>query len=158
MNVRSARRARAACFVLAAAAICGPSGAANVSLTGAVANVCLLTVATPGTLGMGPNGTTLSSEETGGLNATVTVTATGSNPTISFSAPTLAGPSASTGSATKQIGYNSPAGANQGYTDGASTYTMNRLLDSVTVRGRATNLDGFVTGTYTIASTVTCQQ
>lgn len=147
----------AALAVLAAAL---PARAANVTFTGTVANLCVLTLSTPGTLGMSAGGTTLSSDDlgAGGINAVLAVSATGTNPTIEFGAPTLTGPAASTGNAAKQISYVSASGTTQPYTSGSSTLTMTRLLDTVTVKGRATNPDGFVSGVYNIASTVTCQQ
>jgi hypothetical protein len=132
--------------------------ASTVSFSGSVANLCVLSVTTPGTLGISATGTSLSSEETGGLSATMTVAATGTNPTVSFGAPSLTGPSGSIGNAVKQISYSSPGGANQAYTPSASNYVMNRLLDTITIKGKATNSDGFVSGNYGLQSTVTCQQ
>lgn len=145
-------------FTMGLVAAAVPAAAANVSFTGAVANLCVLTITTPGTLGMAASGTGMSSEDTGGLPALLAVAATGSSPSISFSAPDLNGPSGSTANATKEISYSSPGGANQGYTSQASSYSMNRLIDTVTIKARATNMSGFGTGTYGITSTATCQQ
>lgn len=140
-------------------AVCAGSAAqaATVSFAGLVVNLCVLTLATPGTLGMSTDGKSLSSD-TGGLAATLTVAATGSRPTLDFGAPQLTGPSPSTAGASTAIAYSSLSGQSQAFTTGTSSIVLNRLIDSLTVRGRATNDDGFVSGTYGIAATVTCQQ
>ena len=136
----------------------GSAQAATVTFTGAVVNTCIINISTPGTLGLAASGTTLSSEELGGVNSLLAVIATGSAPEIQFTAPQLGGPAGSIATATKMIAYSSLGGAAQAYTASSSSYTMNRLLDTVTIKGKATNTDGFASGTYTITSTVTCQQ
>ena len=135
-----------------------PARAATVSLSGLIPNICVLTLTTPGTLAISTDGTRLSSQESGGNAATLTVVAAGANPGIQFSAPSLNPPGGWSGSPTNQISYTSPGGANQAYTSGASTYSMNRLLDTLTIQGRVTSADGFIAGTYTLTSTATCQQ
>lgn len=150
--------------IIAALAGCAivavPAAAAGQTVTfaGVVVNQCVLTLTTPGVLGLSSTGTSLSSDETGGAVASLTVVATGTNPTLSFGSPTLTGPTASIAGATKEIGYSSPGGASQAYTTSASNYVMNRLLDVIAIKGRATNSNGFVSGTYSLGSTVTCQQ
>ena len=131
---------------------------ANVTFSGTVANLCILTLATPGALGMNSNGSVMSSDDTGGAAASLTIAATGSVPTISFAAAQLTGPTASTVSATKEIQYTSVGGASQNFTSTSSAYVMNRLIDTMTVKGRVTNAAGFATGTYTLSSTATCSQ
>lgn len=145
-------------FGLVAMLAVAPASATDVSFSGVVVNLCVLTLATPGTLGLAADGTSLSSDSVGGLNATLSVAASGSTPTLSFAAPQLTGPSGSTGGATTAIAYTSAGGANHGFTSGPSSYAMNRLIDVVTVRGRALNTAGFASGTYGIAATVTRQQ
>ncbi|MFS0737099.1 hypothetical protein ABC347_08615 [Sphingomonas sp. 1P06PA] len=135
-----------------------PAPATTVSFSGVVANLCVLTLTTPGLMGVSNDGTLLSSRESGGLKAVLAVVATGTNPQLSFSAPQLTGPSASTSSATTLLGYTSLGGGNRALSGGASSFTANRLLDTVTIDGAALNSTGFVTGTYTLSSTVTCQQ
>lgn len=142
----------------AAMFVANPASAETISFTGAVVNLCVLAVSTPGVLGLVSGGTTLSSEGTGGLPATLTVSATGSNPTLAFGAPSMTGPSASTTNAVKQIAYSSPGGANQAYTSTTSSYAMTKLIDTIAIKGKATNSDGWVSGSYGIAATVTCQQ
>lgn len=144
---------------LSALLVCGvtsPAHAQNVNLVGTVANLCVLTLSTPGTLAVSPTGLELSTTELGGLAAVLAVVATGSNPTITITAPTLTGPSAA--GSTPQLAFNSVGGANRGYSNAAYTFSANRLLDTITINGKATNANGFQTGLYTLAATATCSQ
>lgn len=152
-RLRLAAFAASSCFAAVSSA-----QTATVTFSGSVVNTCVINISTPGTLGLATSGTTLSSEEVGGVNSLLAVIATGSTPQISFTAPALTGPAASITTATKMISYSSPGGAAQAYTASNSTYTMNRLLDTLTVKATATNTDGFASGNYAISSTVTCQQ
>lgn len=147
-----------ACWPIAAAAALSPAAAATVSFSGSVINLCVLTISTPGLLGLAASGTTLSSEETGGVNSVLVVAATGSNPSINFTAPALTGPAGSMAGASHEIAYTSIGGAGQAWTSAASNYTVNRLIDTVTIKARSVNTSGFVAGTYGIAATATCQQ
>lgn len=143
---------------LMAGCAAAPAQAVNVTLSGLVVNLCVLTLSTPGTLASSADGTELSSDQTGGLPATLTVVATGSAPTINFTAPSLQAPGGASGSITKAIGYTSLSGAAQGYTSSSSSYTQPGLLDTFTVKGKLNSAVGFSTGTYTISTTATCQQ
>ncbi|MFC3711586.1 hypothetical protein ACFOMD_03325 [Sphingoaurantiacus capsulatus] len=149
--------------LLAGVALClaaaPQANAATVNLSGLVLNSCILTLGTAGALRVSSAGTTLSSEEVGGLAATLTIVATGVAPQINVSAPTLAASPVSYGrSPTLGLRYTSLAGGNQAYTDSSSSYTANGLLDVLTFNARALDSAGFTSGTYTIATTVTCQQ
>lgn len=149
------------CAVAVAAAVStlGQSAdAAVVSFTGTVVNLCVLTVSTPGILGLSADGKTLSSSETGGVKAIMAVVSAGTNPTIAFTAPTISGPAGAIGGSTTTMGFASPGGATQSHTGSATTYQMNRLLDTLTIDAQATNPAGFATGLYTVATTATCQQ
>lgn len=128
----------------------------NIIMTGAVLNVCILTVSTPGILATGPSGTELSTTQTGGLAAVLAVVATGTAPTITFTSPAVSGPSS--GDAVAAFAYSSPGGASQDFTSSGYTYSMDRLLDTVAINGRATNPTGFASGTYTMSATATCSQ
>jgi len=152
-------RGSAAAMLLAAGLVV-PQAAypASVTLAGTVVNLCVLTLATPGSLGISGTGTELSSQETGGLAASLSVVATGTNPTVTFTAPNLSGPASSTSGATTNLSYTSAGGASQAYTANGYVYSMNRLLDNITINGRSTNSAGFVSGLYTISSTATCSQ
>jgi hypothetical protein len=135
-----------------------PAYSDPVTFTGLVVNTCVINITTPGVLGLATSGTTLSSEEIGGANALLAVVATGSAPQLQFSQPQLTGPAASLSGATQMMAYTSPGGAAQIYTSSASTYTMTRLIDAFTVKAKAANVSGFASGTYSVSSTVTCQQ
>lgn len=134
-----------------------PAGAqTGINLIGTVVNLCVLTLSTPGVLQIASTGIELGSAQPGGVAAALTVVATGSAPTITFSAPSLSGPSS--GGATTQLAYASSGGASRAYDSAGYTYAMNRLLDTITINGRSTNATGFSTGAYTINATATCSQ
>ena len=138
--------------------VVSPAYSVPVTFTGLVVNTCVINITTPGVLGLATSGTTLSSEEIGGANALLAIIATGSAPQLQFSQPQLTGPAASLSGATQMMAYTSPGGAAQPYTSSASTYTMTRLIDAFTVKAKASNVSGFASGTYSVSSTVTCQQ
>ena len=145
--------------LVAVAISCIPHSTAygqTITLGGTVVNVCVLTVTTPGVVTTSPTGTELSTTETGGSPATLTVVATGTNPTITFSSVGITGPSA--GSSTAELAYTSAGGANSGYGSSGYVYSVNQLLDTVTINGRATNSSGFQSGAYSLTSTATCAQ
>ncbi len=146
--------------LLAAGLVVRPAvaDAGTVNFAGTVVNTCVINLTTPGALGMATSGTQLSSANTGGLAASLSVVSTGTAPTLLFGAPQLSGPAASISGATKMMGYTSAGGANQALTSGTSTYVMTRLIDTLTVSAQADNANGFASGVYGIASTVTCQQ
>jgi hypothetical protein len=133
-----------------------PVRAQTISMTGIIVNLCVLTVTTPGQLAVTGAGTDLSSSQTGGSAATLTVVATGTNPTITFSAPGITGPSAS--GATSEFAYSSSGGASRAFASSGYIYAMNRLLDTVSISGRANNPNGFASGLYTMSATATCAQ
>lgn len=133
-----------------------PAQAQTVSMSGTVINLCVLTISTPGLLAINGTGTDLSTSQTGGAAATLSVVATGTNPTITFSAPSISGPSSS--GATAQFGYASSGGASRVLGSAGYVYAMNRLLDTVTVTGQAHNPAGFSSGLYTMSATATCAQ
>lgn len=132
-----------------------------VQFDGVVVQSCVLSVSTPGVLGVSAeSGTMLSSELPDGVAAVLSVVATAGTPTILFAAPTMsAQPAAYTGTPVVQIKYSSPGGANQAYTSSSSQYTStNPLTDSVTLNAKATDASGFAAGSYAVRTTATCQQ
>ncbi len=136
----------------------GPARAGDVIFTGALLNSCVLNVSTPGVLGASTDGLTLSSELGTGTPAVVAVVAVGAAPTLSFTAPTVTVPAAHTGTTTTSIRYQALGGANQAYTTAASSMSGGPLLDTVTINSRVQSASGFKSGTYTVKTTVTCQQ
>lgn len=134
-----------------------PAAAIDVTLTGVVVNVCSMTTS-PGSIGAEGDGVTLSSDGLGGVPATLNVVATGGVPSLTFSAPTVTTPAGFSGSATPSIAYSSGGGVLQAFTTSTSTRALSSLIDTVSVRGRIVSSAGFASGTYTIRTTVTCQQ
>jgi len=135
-----------------------PATAADVVLTGLVVNSCTLTITTPGALAPAVDGMTLASDQTGGVTAVLSLVAAGTQPTVSFSAPTLAGPTGFSGTPTTEIRYTSTSGAMQTYTSMATSAPVNGLIDTFSVNGRVTSASGFASGQYTVTTVATCQQ
>ena len=132
-----------------------------VQFDGVVVESCVLSVSTPGVLGVSANsGTEIGSELPNGVAAVMSVVATAGTPTISFTAPTLSvKPAAYSGTPTVAMKYTSLGGANQAYTSNASQYTStNPLTDTVTLNAKATDSSGFAAGSYRVQTTATCQQ
>jgi hypothetical protein len=132
-----------------------------VQFDGLVIASCVLTVSTPGVLAANASsGTEVSSEQSGGVPAVLSVVATAGRPTISFTAPAMSvKPGAYSGTPTVSLKYTSLGGANQAYTSSASQYTSNNILaDTITLNARATDASGFAAGSYRIQTTATCQQ
>ena len=154
--------AAAAAAALALAAPLAPAQAQTaVQFDGTVLASCILAISTPGVLGVSASsGTEIGSEQTGGVAAVMTVTATAGAPTISFTAPAMSvAPGGYSGTPTVSLRYTSPGGANQPYTSSASQYTStNALSDTVTLNAKATDSSGFSAGSYRIQTTATCQQ
>lgn len=131
--------------------------AETLSLSGTVVNTCILNIGSPGVLRAASSGTMLSSEESGGAAATMSVSATGTSPTLSFTAPSLTTPAGAAGGSTTEMRYAASGGASQAWTSSASTAGA-RLIDTFTVHARITNSSGFADGTYVATTTVTCSQ
>lgn len=145
--------------IAAAPLAVSPAQAGDVIFTGALVNSCVLNVTTPGVLGAATDGSSLSSETGTGVAAVMAVVAVGAAPTLSFTAPTLTKPAGATGGTqTAAIRFQALSGATQAYTSAASSMTGGPLLDTVTVNSRVTSTNGFASGTYTVRTTVTCQQ
>ena len=148
------------CLILALMApFAAPARAANVDLTASLVNSCVLTIGTSGVMTAASSGTQISSENSGGTAATLTVVSIGSAPTISFSAPSLTvSPASWSATPTVEIKYSSLGGANQAYTSGASSTSLAALTDSFTINGRVTSASGFAAGSYTLRTVATCSQ
>ncbi len=142
----------------AAIALPAPAIAADVVFTGTLINSCVLNLTSPGVLAASSDGNTLSSENVGGVPAVLAVVAVGTNPTLSYTAPTLQSPATYSGTPVTAIRYQALGGASQPYTSNASSMTAGSLLDTVTINSRVTTNRGFASGTYTVRTTVTCQQ
>lgn len=150
----------AATFICVNALPITPANAAIVNFSGTVVDSCVLTLNSPGVLATSTGGTRLASDEAGGAPAVLSVVATGTAPTIAFTAPSLASaPGDLSGTPVVSISYTSLRGANQGYTSSASGYTLTGgLLDTVNINARADNSAGFTQGSYTVSTVATCEQ
>lgn len=157
-----ARPAVAAAALTAMMAPLAPAEAQTVvQFDGLVVASCVLTVSTPGVLGVSTSsGTEIGSEQPSGVAAVMAVVATAGAPTISFTAPTMSvSPGEYSGSPTVALKYTSPGGANQAYTSSSSQYTStNPLTDTITLNAKATDSSGFAAGNYRIQTTATCEQ
>ncbi len=134
-----------------------PSFAEDLTISGSITNSCVLAVSSAGELTLSSDGTRMASDEAGGSAANMTVVATGSLPTITFTAPTLTGPSGASG-AVMGIAYTSASGAIQTMTAVETVSNVTELLDSYTVDGEINMPEGFPAGDYTITTIATCGQ
>ena len=143
----------------ALAAAAAPLPAANVNFGATLANSCVLSIGTSGVMTANSAGTQIGSENAGGTAATLTVTAIGLSPTVTFAAPSLtASPGGWAASPTLAIRYTSLDGANQAYTAASSNFTITGLSDTFTLHGKVDNVGGFAAGTYTLTTVATCSQ
>lgn len=133
--------------------------AADVNLGANLISSCVLSLGTSGTMTASATGTLLSSENSGGGAATLSVVAIGAQPTISFAAPSLTtSPSGWTESHTDEIKYTSTGGANQAYTSSSSSAAMSGLTTIFTIHGKVTSAGGFAAGAYNLRTVATCSQ
>lgn len=135
--------------------------AADVTFSGTLSGVCSLALTTPGTLALSTDGTTLGSEELGGIPAAVAILSIGSY-TVTVNAPTrTASPAAySTSGEAIQVSYlglGALSLVSQGYTASNTTFSIGSLpLSVLTMNNRIVNPNGFAAGTYTTRTVVTC--
>ena len=132
------------------------ANAVPVTLSGTIANSCVLTLSSSGVLVADAAGTTLRSDAgVGARGATMTVVALGAAPTLTFSAPTASGPSGFMADAI-QFSYSiAGSGASRGFAASGATASSN-LIDTVTVHGQVQSAAGFPAGTYSETVNVTC--
>ena len=161
MSIRSAGLPAAAVLTTVALAYQPAQAQTVVPFDGTVVASCVLSVSTPGVLGVNSSsGTEIGSEQPGGQAAVLSIVATAGAPTITFSAPSMSTkPGAYTRTPSVSIRYTSPGGANRAYTSSSSQYTStNALGDTVTLHAKAEDSGGFAAGTYRLQTTATCQQ
>lgn len=134
------------------------AGQVSATFVGTITNSCTVSLNSTGTLAADGSGQRLSSDS-GGTPALLAVVSTGSAPTLSFAAPSVTStPAGYTGLPEAEISYVSVGGASQEATSDPSSYTSSLLLDTITVNGAITDTDGFVAGSYTLTTVVTCSQ
>lgn len=140
-------------------AVCAPAGAAplDVTFTGVVIDTCTIAIATPGVMMLSGDGTILGSDQGLGVPATVTVLSIGSN-TISLSAPTLETYPASytPGGETVAMNYTGLA-SHPVFSSLGLDFDIGLLsLSNLFVNLKVTDPAGFVQGTYTAKTVLTC--
>ena len=141
-----------------AAVLCPQAAwAVDVTFTGLVVDTCTLAVPTPGVMMLSGDGLVLGTDQSLGVPATVTVVSIGSN-TISLDAPALLTypPGYVAGGETVEIAYDGLA-SHPLFTALPLSFDIGLLsLSTLFVDLRMTNPDGFVQGTYTAKTVLTC--
>lgn len=138
-----------------------PAWAIDVTFTGIVLNTCTLAVPTPGIMTLSGDGKTLGSDQTLGVPAELTIVSLGAN-TITLAPPTLETYPAgyASGSETVQMSYNGVSGlsgVSHAYTSAQQTFSVGILpITSLFINNQVVNTAGFVQGTYTTKTVVTC--
>ena len=145
-------------LVVVAALACVASSAlaaTDVVFTGNVTNTCTLAVPTPGTMTLSADGKTLGSDQTLGVPATVTVLSIGGN-TVTLSAPSLTtSPVGYGGGETVQMSYSGLA--SHAYTTAQQSFSVGIIpLTNLVIQMQVLNNSGFVQGTYTAKTVLTC--
>ena len=123
-------------------------------------NTCTITILRPGQLGVYPDGTTLSSEQWGGLTALIQGLYTGKAPSLLFTAPTYLPPSGAVPGSTAGMWVHSANGLFD------APYSMNAVIaplgknlasNNFYLDARVQSSQGFRAGQYRVSTTVTCQ-
>lgn len=132
----------------------------NIPFSGGVANTCIVTVGSSGTLATSADYTVLGSEEAGGVAGTATLLTTGAGFELSADAPTSFTTTAATGNNNVSFEANySSTGANTiAQTDGSTPTALNRGSSSVTINMSGTKSSGsFEAGTYSAVVVLRCE-
>jgi hypothetical protein len=150
----------AACSMLVLASLATPASAADndtVNFSGSLSDNCSV-VASPGTLGAAADNLSLSTEESGGSAASLSVTSVGTLPEVDFAAPAYGLTTGSyTGTPTAAIKYAGTNAASQtSYTSSSSVSQLTGNSASYVINGRLSDSGGFLTGTYTMSVLATC--
>lgn len=135
--------------------------AANVNFSGTVLAACSILATTDGLLALAPDGSSIASDNLGGLPGTVTILSIG-NSTVEVAAPTRTaqpGDYLASGEAV-EVSYLGVGGlglVNQSYTSSPTSFPISTIPASVlTVNNRITNPNGFPAGGYGTQTVVTC--
>ncbi len=145
----------------AATVLCAVPGhaATNVTFSGTLGLSCTLTLTTPGTLKLSADGTTLGSEQSGGVPAVLSIISVGTN-TVTVAAPTLTSSPGGYDPTGQQLevsysGLSGLSGVNQSFTPDSSNFPVS-VVAALQVHNHVINTHGFATGTYTTQTVVTC--
>lgn len=151
-------------WALAASALVVMNGvtfADDVDFSGSLTNECTLTLTTAGSLAMATDGGSMSSTETGGISAVISVLSLGTN-TLTINAPSLISTPAGYDSSGEvvEVAYVGAAGLSaisQSMTDQTTNHALGAIpLSALNIDARITNPNGFTAGTYTARAVVTC--
>ena len=151
------RRLWGVAALLAASCVSAAAAPLDVTFTGVVVDTCTIAVATPGVMMLSGDGTILGSPQALGVPATVTVISIGSN-NIALSPPTLeAYPGGYTpGGETVEMNYTGLA-SHPVFTTLGLNFDIGLLsLSELFVNMKVTDPAGFVQGTYTAKTVLTC--
>jgi hypothetical protein len=135
--------------------------AANVNFSGTVLAACSILAATNGTLALATDGSTLASDNLGGVPGTVTILSIGDS-TIDVAAPTRTGQPGDYNASgeTLEVSYFGVGGlavVNQAYTSAPTSFDISTIPASIiTVNNRMSNPNGFPAGGYSTQTVVTC--
>lgn len=136
------------------------AASAVIPFRGEVDSTCVITVGTPGTLGINGDFTVLSSDIGGGVAGTAAVLATGAGYSISTTAPTVftSAPAAGNDNVTFSSKYSATGATSVTDIVGTTLTPLSVGLTSTTVDLTATKSAGvFSVGTYTAEVTITCE-
>lgn len=152
----------AACSLLALGAFSAPSVAIadTVTFNGTLSDSCTVTATGAGTMTAAANGLSMGTEETGGSAAGLSVSAVGTPPLVSFTAPGVtSAPAGYTGTPTASIKYSSSGASGQStYTTAASSSQLTGLAATYAVNGKVADSSGLASGNYTMTTVATCSQ
>lgn len=135
--------------------------AANVNFSGTVLAACSILATTDGLLSLATDGSSLASDNLGGLPGTVTILSIG-NSTVDVAAPTRTGQPGDYNASGEAVevsyfGVGGLAIVNQAYTSSPTSFGIATIPASIlTVDNRITNPNGFPAGTYSTQTVVTC--
>ncbi|MDX2290511.1 MAG: hypothetical protein NW217_17050 [Hyphomicrobiaceae bacterium] len=151
-----------AAVIMACAAMPSTSRAADaiVPFTGLVTATCILTVGTPGLLGVNSDLTTLSSSASGGVPGNVAVVATGSSFRVSAIAPTgfTIAPPGGDDNVSFSASYAANGATTLGETPGSTASQLNVGLTTVSVNMSAQKASGAMpAGAYAAEVIVRCE-
>jgi hypothetical protein len=122
---------------------------------------CTILASTNGTLALATDGSSIASDNLGGIPGTVTILSVGDS-TIDVAAPTRTGQGAGYNASGEsvEVSYLGTGGlsiVNQTYTNQPTSFDVSTIPASIiTVNNRITNPNGFPAGGYSTQTVVTC--
>lgn len=138
------------------------AAAADVDFTGTVSGLCSVALGLNGTLNLSADGTILGSQEGAAVGGTVLILSVGTS-TIEVAAPVrIGGNPAGYDDSLEELevayaGLNGLSGVSQAYTDQATSFqAANIPLTTLNVHNRIVNPNGFVAGSYSMRTVITC--